>query len=30
MDKSVKMDDTDFKSQPPWKSNDVEVTTSAS
>lgn len=24
MDKSVKMDDTDFKSLPPWKSNDVK------
>lgn len=26
MDNSVKMDDTDFKSLPPWKSNDVKVT----
>lgn len=25
MDRSVKMDDADFKSLPPWKSNDVKV-----
>lgn len=26
MEKSPRMDDADFKSLPPWKSNDVKVT----